>query len=66
MDTKSLQEKIENLTPDLQKEVEIFLENLLKKKKDKKKLKPIFGSARGEITISSDFDEPIQDFNEYM
>lgn len=66
MDTKSLQAKIENLTPDLQKEVEIFLENLLKKKKDKKKLKPVFGSARGEITISSDFDEPIQDFNEYM
>lgn len=36
MDTKSLQAKIENLTPDLQKEVEIFLEILLKKKKDKK------------------------------
>jgi ABC-type phosphate/phosphonate transport system substrate-binding protein len=66
MDTKSLQAKIENLPPDLQKEVEIFLENLLKKKKDKKNLKPIFGSAKGEITISSDFDEPLQDFKEYM
>lgn len=33
---KSLLAKIENLPPDLQKEVEIFLEKLLKKEKDKK------------------------------
>ena len=66
MDTKSLQTKIENLPPDLQNEVELFLEKLLKKNKHKKKLKPLFGSAKGEIKLSSDFDEPLQDFKEYM
>ncbi|WP_373522236.1 DUF2281 domain-containing protein [Aquiflexum sp.] len=66
MNIKSLQAKIENLPPDLQKEVEIFLENLLKKKKDKKKPKPVFGSAKGEIILSPDFDEPLEDFKEYM
>lgn len=66
MDTKSLQTKIENLPPDLQKEVEVFLENLLKRKKGKKNLKPVFGSAKGEITLSQDFDEPLEDFKEYM
>ena len=25
-----------------------------------------FGSARGLITIADDFDEPLQDFQEYM
>lgn len=66
MKIKSLQAKIENLPPDLQKEVEIFLENLLKKEKDKKKPKPVFGSAKGEIILSPDFDEPLEDFKEYM
>jgi antitoxin (DNA-binding transcriptional repressor) of toxin-antitoxin stability system len=27
---------------------------------------PKFGSARGLITISDDFDEPLEDFKEYM
>ncbi|MBC8105341.1 MAG: type II toxin-antitoxin system prevent-host-death family antitoxin [Anaerolineae bacterium] len=27
--------------------------------------KPIFGSAKGLLTISNDFDEPILDFEEY-
>ena len=66
MDTKSLQTKIENLPPDLQNEVELFLEKLLKKNKHKNKLKPLFGSAKGEIKLSSNFDEPLQDFKEYM
>ncbi len=28
--------------------------------------KPIFGSAKGLIEISEDFDEPLEDFEEYM
>ena len=28
--------------------------------------RPRFGSARGSITFSEDFDEPIEDFNEYL
>ena len=27
---------------------------------------PQFGSARGLISISDDFDEPLEDFKEYM
>jgi len=27
---------------------------------------PKFGSAKGLITMSDDFDEPIEDFDEYM
>jgi antitoxin (DNA-binding transcriptional repressor) of toxin-antitoxin stability system len=28
--------------------------------------KPTFGSARGMMTMSEDFDAPIEDFREYM
>ena len=30
------------------------------------KAQPKFGSAKGLITMSDDFDEPLEDFNEYM
>jgi antitoxin (DNA-binding transcriptional repressor) of toxin-antitoxin stability system len=30
------------------------------------KLRPQFGSAKGLITMSDDFDEPLEDFKEYM
>ena len=30
------------------------------------KPRPQFGSARGLITISDDFDEPLEEFKEYM
>ncbi|MBD2255490.1 type II toxin-antitoxin system Phd/YefM family antitoxin [Nostoc parmelioides] len=30
------------------------------------KRRPGFGSAKGLITISDDFDEPLEDFKEYM
>ena len=30
------------------------------------KLYPKFGSAKGLITMSDDFDEPLEDFKEYM
>ena len=28
--------------------------------------RPRFGSAKGLITMSDDFDEPLEDFDEYM
>ncbi|MCH8011127.1 MAG: type II toxin-antitoxin system Phd/YefM family antitoxin [Candidatus Marinimicrobia bacterium] len=28
--------------------------------------KPLFGSAKGIIKMSEDFDEPLEDFKEYM
>lgn len=33
---------------------------------DKRKHKRHFGSARGLIKMSDDFDEPLEDFREYM
>ncbi len=30
------------------------------------KAQPRFGSAKGLITMSDDFDEPLEDFSEYM
>ena len=30
------------------------------------KSRPQFGSAKGLITMSDDFDEPLEDFEEYM
>lgn len=34
--------------------------------KKRKKRKSNFGSARGLIIIKNDFDEPLEDFKEYM
>jgi len=33
---------------------------------EKKKKKRVFGSARGLIKISPDFDEPLEDFKDYI
>ena len=30
------------------------------------KRRPKFGSAKGLVTISDDFDEPLEDFKDYM
>ncbi len=34
--------------------------------KKKKKKKRVFGSAKGLIKIAPDFDEPLEDFKDYM
>ena len=51
----------------MQKEVNDFVDFLLfKTKKEAKKKKPKFGSAKGLIVISKDFDEPLEDFKDYQ
>jgi hypothetical protein len=58
--------------PDLYKqEVEDFIEFLFlkvnKKDIDKKTLKRnAFGSLKGQIKMADDFDEPLEEFKEYM
>jgi hypothetical protein len=75
-------DKYISLPENLQQEVADFIEFLIIKyqpqkqfKKDEKgkvvnrkreKRKSNFGSARGLIIIKSDFDEPLEDFKEYM
>jgi hypothetical protein len=47
--------------------VEDFVQFLKIKHKDKNKLeKREFGHFKGLITMSPDFDEPLEDFKDYM
>jgi hypothetical protein len=62
-----LYKKLSYLPDSLKAEVNDFIDFLMtKRKKDHKKKQPIFGSAKGQIYISPDFDEPLEDFKEYM
>lgn len=58
--------KIKRLPSDLKSEVSDFIDFLLsKREKTDEVKKPQFGCAKGQIYISPDFDEPLEDFNEY-
>lgn len=62
------------LPKDLQQQVSDYIEFLMKKHKtskkedfnNKKKKKSNFGSAKGLIIMSEDFDDPIEEFKPYM
>ena len=59
--------QISSLPADLKKEVSDFVEFLKQKAKPKTRLnKRQLGAAKGLIVISPDFDEPLEDFKEYM
>ena len=67
MDYFNLYTKINVLPNDLKSEVNNFIDFLLsKRKKEIKKKKPRFGCAKGLIYMAPDFDEPLDDFKEYM
>ncbi len=66
MEHAHLYSKISSLPSDIKSEVNDFIDFLMtKRRKEVKKKKPIFGCAKGQIYISPDFDEPLDDFNEY-
>jgi hypothetical protein len=57
--------KLALLPDELKKEVDDFVDFLLTKRSNKpQKRKP--GLAEGLIKMKEDFDEPLEDFNEYM
>jgi hypothetical protein len=59
--------KLSTLPPALKEEVNDFIDFLIsKKKKTVKAKKPKFGYAKGQFKMSPDFDEPLDDFKEYM
>ena len=59
--------QISSLPADLKKEVSDFVEFLKQKAKPKTRLKKRqLGAAKGLIVMSRDFDEPLEDFKEYM
>jgi hypothetical protein len=67
MKTSNLHVKIDHLPFSLQEEVSIFIDQLLAKLPEKKEKKqPVFGSGKGTITMSEDFDEPLEDFKDYI
>jgi hypothetical protein len=66
MNSLSIYTKLEILPANLKQEVSDFVDFLLEKSTSKqKKAIPQFGSARGKIKMSPDFDEPLEDFKEY-
>ncbi|MGY4383028.1 hypothetical protein ACVWYN_000047 [Pedobacter sp. UYP24] len=68
MTSLTLYAKLELLPPDLKSEANDYIDFLIEKtkKKDPKSITPKFGSMKGKITISSDFDESLDDFKDYM
>ena len=57
-------EKLRSLPLEKQQEVLDFVEFLEQKIREKRRRQA--GSAKGLVTISDDFDEPLEDFKDYM
>ncbi len=67
MTNTSLKLEINSLPKELRAEVADFVEFLKKKSRTKSKLKSReFGFAKGKIRLSADFDEPLDEFKNYM
>jgi hypothetical protein len=68
MSTADLFIKIETLPSELRKEVEAFIDGLLKRKrKEEPQRKQIpFGKFEGKVHMAKDFDAPLDDFKPYM
>jgi transcriptional regulator with AAA-type ATPase domain len=59
--------ELHELPSDRQAEVLDFIRALKRKQEAQSQaIQPRFGSARGLISMSADFDEPLEDFAEYM
>lgn len=67
MDNTLLYTKVNSLPENLKMEVFDFVDFLLQKNiKKKKKHSLKFGCLKGTFKMSEDFDEPLEDFKEYM
>lgn len=67
MDNITLYSKLASLPDHLKSEVSDFIEFLtLKAKNIQEKRKPVFGSGNGMFIMKPGFDEPLDDFKEYM
>ena len=52
---------------ELKRDLLLYIEFLLiKQKTENEKRIPVFGSAKGTFKTSADFDEPLDDFKDYM
>ena len=72
MSTATLEKKLAQLPEEKQKEVQDFIDFLLTKvqPKPEQNLDPNrksgFGALKGMFVMSDDFDEPLEDFKEYI
>ena len=67
MTTTALCTKISTLPPSIQKEIVDFMEFLIQKHQTQKnKIHPKAGCMKGTFQMSPDFNEPLEDFKEYM
>ena len=67
MDNSTLYIKLATLPDHLKSEVLDFIDFLATKtSKDQGPKKPVFGSGKGMFVIKPGFDEPLEDFKEYM
>lgn len=66
----SLIEKISKIPKEKEKEVEAFLDKILDQIKKQESQatgkRGGFGALKGMIVMADDFDEPMEDFKEYM
>jgi hypothetical protein len=56
--------KIESMPIEMQKEIFLFADYLLSRTPPA--FSPKYGSLKGKIKLSADFDAPLADFKEYM
>lgn len=67
MQSTLLYQKILSLPDNLKSEVDNFVEFLLQKNRKKSlKTNAKFGSGKGMFVIKPGFDEPLEDFKDYM
>ena len=69
MENTVLFNKLAALPEHLKAKVEEFIDSLLSKENksfQKKNSKPVFGSAKGMFVMKPGFDDPLEDFKEYM
>lgn len=71
MVSAALIKKLDQLPPDLQTQIEKDVDRLLKKITNAELVSSDqtirgYGSLKGKIWVSEDFDEPLEDFKDYM
>lgn len=67
MNYASVIHEFKSLPDELKQQVADFISFLTVKKPSKKTpRKPKFGCVKGQIIMATDFDEPLDDFKEYM
>jgi hypothetical protein len=67
MEVTVLERKVKQLPFEAHQEVSDYLDLLINKYNGSKPVKPYAGCMKGTVTwMSDDFNEPLDDFNDYM